>query len=1257
MYARKLRVPQRFVFLFILVLALSVAPTSFFIAAQDVTPTLTETPTLPSETPTVVVTDTPVTVPTDLPTETATIVLPTETASVTAVDTLTVVPPTATSTVQAFPTETPLALLLSDTFDNGDTLQWFLGVGWSVVPSETGNALQVFNSPLAAVVNTLDRLNIVAQGRFQTMGGTIELRVRESVAGYYAVTLAPDGTVNLYRGQTLMQTATVAPSIVGQWQTLRLSALDSIVRVAVDSVEVIVNVDAAPLPAGRVSIQATFPFATPEVTPVLPSNTLLVDDIQLWIPTTEIVAAPTSTSSELQITPTIDFPTTTPIATSVPLALTFTDNFDLGAPYTWTLGAEWGFVPNESGQALQVANSTEPLTFVHDIDTDLAAQIRFQLDSGVLRFNIRQSTVATYSVTFDTNGQVQIYRGASVIGSATVNASTTGQWRVLYVEFVANVLRVKVDGIEAISATDAAPLPPGTISIAQVGSGTLLIDDFTLWTDNDTVSALPTPTPTATEIEMSYIFSNTFDDGIQGLYTPGGWGVFDYEGNAIFKAFGGSAPAFYMNDDYFNIVVQTDLLISSGVAYITLRDTRNQRYEVTLDSLGILTLYKSETMLTSVNISTTISNQWLTLRVSAIENTIRVFVNGNEALVFVDNETVIPAGFITIGGRNLDSFGLIIDNMNIQVAANEVLSTNSSDQYTPSENRAPKPVANNISPHIENPAFSERMSILGGDIAYESSADIFTMDGNGGLQTNQTAHWTPTSGDFQVQPDLSSTGDWVVFQSSDSGQQSVSYDLYAQYLVQPNIVCRLTNTPNINEEKPTWGPNNTDIAYSATVSGVSSIYRLAFSYSGNCLSAITSTGTLVAAGTSAAGAFSPDWSTNGIIYTVSAFSTIQILRVQSPFSTPPSSPTIVTDFTQMSNNSCQFCIADEASWEPNGTRIVYSSNIRNSNTTTRDLYWQEVTPTNPYIPFRATTDGELLSPTSNYDPYWTNNQGGVELVVYESSNGNIYRRELFSPGVPPVPLVAGGAQNPSTLPIISTTATSLADMPVGFNPSTYIQTTADQCTTAYSSNLQQKQHCWIHVSILNLIALLPSQSAFTHRVMLEALVEGEYRSTSDTPGVLDWGNEAVARQFYSTCGTNGCQGTDVYYFLDYFQSPLNDTFAADYTQVEYLRRRASEESSCGVGCIPYWSGLVNTLDSAVAIILNPSDLDWLNGVVAGQPIGYATLFDQSTTAANLATYQDCGLAVVTVEDPSSHVGNIFIGTIPSTDPAYGGSCY
>jgi len=282
------------------------------IAAQDETPTLTPTETsiptlpptetatdipsatpLPSETPTALPTETPTPLPiptaSETPTETPTAEISNSPAPTLTVDASLSLSPSPTPTItltpsatasaaatSVFPTAQPLTQLFSDNFDTGDVSHWTLGMGWGLIPSEGGQALQQMqssNEPTTFVYNTLSDVFIQMRVLFTT--GIFRLSMRESNEGAYTIFLNDQGQLNLLRGTTVIGNADIpSSSQLGTWQTVSLSILGDSLEVSINGVTLITVQDMAPLPSGTISFAA------------IESNTLIVDDVMVQVPET-----------------------------------------------------------------------------------------------------------------------------------------------------------------------------------------------------------------------------------------------------------------------------------------------------------------------------------------------------------------------------------------------------------------------------------------------------------------------------------------------------------------------------------------------------------------------------------------------------------------------------------------------------------------------------------------------------------------------------------------------------------------------------------------------------------------------------------------------------------------------------------------------------------------------------------------------------------------------------------------------------------
>jgi hypothetical protein len=89
-------------------------------------------------------------------------------------------------------------------------------------------------------------------------GTTARLQVRQSESGAYTVELNADGTLTLYRNDTILDVINTQALIPQEWHTLRLAVIENTVRVALDDIEIMAQHDSAPLPAGMVTFGGVF---------------------------------------------------------------------------------------------------------------------------------------------------------------------------------------------------------------------------------------------------------------------------------------------------------------------------------------------------------------------------------------------------------------------------------------------------------------------------------------------------------------------------------------------------------------------------------------------------------------------------------------------------------------------------------------------------------------------------------------------------------------------------------------------------------------------------------------------------------------------------------------------------------------------------------------------------------------------------------------------------------------------------------------
>ena len=190
--------------------------------------------------------------------------------------------PTVVDSSPAIPDEPAMQLLIREMFNNGDLSAWLVPAGWSLMPSDGGQAIQVTNSTDALILQKGLFFNVAVQARFLINSGNAQLHVQRGETGTFSASLDSSGLVTLYHDDLVLQTSTIELDATELWHELRLSVVDGVVRVAVDSSEVIAEINNEAISAGGIMISAASANEDDAT-----ENDLLVDDFFLWVPQTE----------------------------------------------------------------------------------------------------------------------------------------------------------------------------------------------------------------------------------------------------------------------------------------------------------------------------------------------------------------------------------------------------------------------------------------------------------------------------------------------------------------------------------------------------------------------------------------------------------------------------------------------------------------------------------------------------------------------------------------------------------------------------------------------------------------------------------------------------------------------------------------------------------------------------------------------------------------------------------------------------------
>jgi hypothetical protein len=143
------------------------------------------------------------------------------------------------------------------------------------------------------------------------------------------------------------------------------------------------------------------------------------------------------------------------------------------------------------------------------------------------------------------------------------------------------------------------------------------------------------------------LFSDSFDSGDLTHWNLGaGWYLTGDEGGQVLEVKDSSSELTLAYNTLKDMAIQARVWLDAGGIRISLRQSAAGRYSATLDSLGLIALYRGENLLQTSFSATSGVSRWRTLRVSAIRGIIRVSVDGVEYLRIPD-ESEFPPGTVS----------------------------------------------------------------------------------------------------------------------------------------------------------------------------------------------------------------------------------------------------------------------------------------------------------------------------------------------------------------------------------------------------------------------------------------------------------------------------------------------------------------------------------------------------------------------------------------------------------------------------------
>lgn len=196
-----------------------------------------------------------------------------------------------------------------------------------------------------------------------------------------------------------------------------------------------------------------------------------------------------------------------------------------------------------------------------------------------------------------------------------------------------------------------------------------------------TETAAPEATPTVeiTEIspepdaepELGVLYSDNFDSGIPPHWETGAqWLLILADEDSALATQDDDAAAL-VSDPLYDVAVEARFRLERGEARLTLRHSAAAQYTAALAADGVVSLYRGEHLFAAVILDPLDANRWQTLRLSVIDDGLRVTVNGAE-IIAIRDDAPLPPGNMHISGANLDGTTLLVDDVTVFVPLDEL---------------------------------------------------------------------------------------------------------------------------------------------------------------------------------------------------------------------------------------------------------------------------------------------------------------------------------------------------------------------------------------------------------------------------------------------------------------------------------------------------------------------------------------------------------------------------------------------------------
>jgi subtilisin-like proprotein convertase family protein len=210
--------------------------------------------------------------------------------------------------------------------------------------------------------------------------------------------------------------------------------------------------------------------------------------------------------------------------------------------------------------------------------------------------------------------------------------------------------------------------PAATPAATAELTATLTLEATEAATAEATVPVLATeivepPAELPAEPEMGVFVSSSFDDvTLMDWTASGSWAFVSANGGLALETSTSSDPIVFNGGDLFNAAIEGRFQFERGGARLIVRRSAVASYSAVVSNTGEVALYRGENQYAAALVEPIASGEWWTIRLSVVDDVLRVTVNGTEVIA-VRDEAPLPPGQVAFAAEALDGAALRVDDV------------------------------------------------------------------------------------------------------------------------------------------------------------------------------------------------------------------------------------------------------------------------------------------------------------------------------------------------------------------------------------------------------------------------------------------------------------------------------------------------------------------------------------------------------------------------------------------------------------------